>query len=183
MQSMPRPHLSLRALQLPARSIEPKEALEAFVVRWALPVKLKEIAAKFGASFAATAKSTSSMPAPIEAAGPGTIIFVANEKYAPMLETTTASCVIVPEQFAARAKVPVLISANPYFDFSRVLELFFPPLKPPPGIDPARASPPCNRRRECVDRRARRYRRRGAHPQECLHPSACGDLSRRHHRR
>ena len=100
-------------------------------------MKLKEIAAKLGREFRGDGEVDIFMPAPIEAAGPGTIIFVANEKYAPMLETTTASCVIVPEQFAARAKCPVLISPNPYFDFSRVLELFFPPLKPPAGIDPS----------------------------------------------
>jgi len=98
-------------------------------------MKLREIASKLGREFRGNGEVDIFMPAPIEAAGPGTIIFVANEKYAPMLETTTASCVIVPEQFAARAKCPVLISPNPYFDFSRVLEIFFPPLKPPPGID------------------------------------------------
>jgi UDP-3-O-[3-hydroxymyristoyl] glucosamine N-acyltransferase len=100
-------------------------------------MKLKEIALQLGREFRGNPEAEIFMPAPIEAAGPGTIIFVANEKYAPMLETTTAACVIVPEQFAARAKCPVLISTNPYFDFSRVLEIFFPPLKPAPGIDPA----------------------------------------------
>jgi UDP-3-O-[3-hydroxymyristoyl] glucosamine N-acyltransferase len=100
-------------------------------------MKLKEIAQQLGREFRGNPEAEIFMPAPIEAAGPGTIIFVANEKYAPMLETTTAACVIVPEQFAARAKCSVLISTNPYFDFSRVLEIFFPPLKPAPGIDPA----------------------------------------------
>jgi UDP-3-O-[3-hydroxymyristoyl] glucosamine N-acyltransferase len=100
-------------------------------------VKLKEIAFKMGREFRGDGEIDIFMPAPIEAAGPGTIIFVANEKYAPMLETTTASCVIVPAEFAARAKCSVLISPNPYFDFSRVLELFFPPLQPAPGIDPS----------------------------------------------
>jgi UDP-3-O-[3-hydroxymyristoyl] glucosamine N-acyltransferase len=100
-------------------------------------MKLKELASKLGREFRGDGEVDIFMPAPIEAAGPGTIIFVANDKYAPMLETTSAACVIIPEQFAARAKCPVLISPNPYFDFSRVLEIFFPPLRPPPGIDPA----------------------------------------------
>jgi UDP-3-O-[3-hydroxymyristoyl] glucosamine N-acyltransferase len=98
-------------------------------------MKLKELASKLGRQFRGDGEVEIFMPAPIEAAGPGTIVFVANEKFAPMLETTTASCVIVPEPFAARAKCPVLISPNPYFDFARVLEIFFPPLKPAPGID------------------------------------------------
>jgi len=105
-------------------------------------MKLKELASKLAREFRGDGDTDIFMPAPIEAAGPGTIIFVANEKYAPMLETTSAACAIVPEEFAARAKCPVLISPNPYFDFSRVLELFFPPLKPAPGIDPtARIAP------------------------------------------
>jgi UDP-3-O-[3-hydroxymyristoyl] glucosamine N-acyltransferase len=98
-------------------------------------VKLKELSSRLGREFRGDGEIDIFMPAPIEAAGPGTIIFVANEKYAPMLETTTASCVIVPEEFASRAKCAVLISPNPYFDFSRVLEIFFPPLKPAPGVD------------------------------------------------
>ena len=88
-------------------------------------MKLKELASRLGREFRGDGEVDIFMPAPIEAAGPGTIIFVANEKYAPMLATTSAACVIVPEQFAARAKCPVLISPNPYFDFSRVLEIFF----------------------------------------------------------
>src|SRR5580700_3304244 len=100
-------------------------------------MKLKLLASKLGREFRGDGDVDILMPAPIEADGPGTIIFVANEKYAPMLETTTASCVIVPEQFAARAKCPVLISPNPYFDFSRTLEIFFPAPKPKPGIDPS----------------------------------------------
>ncbi len=105
-------------------------------------MKLKELASKLGREFRGDGEVDIIMPAPIEAAGPGTIIFVANEKYAPMLETTTASCVIVPEQFVARAKCPVLISPNPYFDFSRTLEIFFPPPKPKPGSMRAQMSRP-----------------------------------------
>jgi UDP-3-O-[3-hydroxymyristoyl] glucosamine N-acyltransferase len=100
-------------------------------------MKLKALASKLGREFRGDGEVEIIMPAPIEAAGPGTVIFVANEKYAPMLETTTASCVMVPEQFAARAKCAVLISPNPYFDFSRALEIFFPPPKPKAGIDPS----------------------------------------------
>jgi UDP-3-O-[3-hydroxymyristoyl] glucosamine N-acyltransferase len=98
-------------------------------------MKLKELASKLGREFRGDGEVDIFLPAPIEAAGPGTVIFVANEKYAPMLETTSAACVIVPEEFAARAKCAVLISPNPYFDFSRALEIFFPAPKPKAGID------------------------------------------------
>ncbi len=99
-------------------------------------MKLQELASKLELEFRGDADTEIFMPAPIEAAGPGTVIFVASEKYAPMLETTSAACVIVTTEFAARAKCPVIISATPYYHFARTLEIFFPPLRPAPGIDP-----------------------------------------------
>src|SRR5262249_39610742 len=98
-------------------------------------MKLGELALRLALEFRGNADTEILIPAPIEAAGPGTLIFVANEKYAPMLETTNAACAIVLQQFASRAKCPVMISENPYYDFSRTLEIFFPPLRPAPGID------------------------------------------------
>ena len=127
MQPVPRAHLPISAITIVFVKLNLKKHLKLYR-RWAwrVAMKLKELASKLGREFRGDGEVDIFMPAPIEAAGPGTIIFVANEKYAPMLETTTASCVIVPEQFAERAKCPVLISPNPYFDFSRVLEIFFP---------------------------------------------------------
>jgi UDP-3-O-[3-hydroxymyristoyl] glucosamine N-acyltransferase len=98
-------------------------------------MKLKQLASRLGLEFRGDGDAEILMPAPIEAAAPGTLIFVANEKYAPMLQNTHAACVIVPEQFAAQAKCPVLISANPYYHFARSLEIFFPPHRPAAGID------------------------------------------------
>lgn len=99
-------------------------------------MKLSELASRLGLELRGDGATEILIPAPIEAAGPGTIVFVAGEKYAPMLESTSASCVIVPAELASRARCPLLISANPYYDFARVLEVFFPPLRPPAGIDP-----------------------------------------------
>src|SRR5690242_8017318 len=105
-------------------------------------MKLKQLASKLGLEFRGDGEIEILMPAPIEAAAPGTLIFVANEKYAPMLQKTQAACVIVPPQFADQARCPVLISANPYFHFARALEIFFPPHRPTAGIDPsARVAP------------------------------------------
>jgi len=72
----------------------------------------------------------------LEQAGDGHITFLANPKYAPRLKTTRASAVI-----AARAVsgIPTLISANPYHDFARALELFYQPPRPKPGRHPLSA--------------------------------------------
>jgi UDP-3-O-[3-hydroxymyristoyl] glucosamine N-acyltransferase len=100
-------------------------------------MKLKELASRLGLKLLGDGELEIIAPAPIEAAGPGTIIFVAAAKYLPALKESKASCAIVPEELAAEAECATLISNNPYFDFARVLEIFFPPYRPPSGIDPS----------------------------------------------
>ncbi len=75
-------------------------------------------------------------PAPIETAGPGMITFATGPKYAAALRTSSAASAIVSQEIADEARCPILISSNPTFDFARVLEVFFPPYRPAPGIHP-----------------------------------------------
>src|SRR6266436_2440046 len=70
-------------------------------------MKLKELASKLG----------------LEIRGDGGV-----EIFGPAAITTA--------ELAAGAKCATLISANPYADFARVLEIFFPPYRPAAGIDP-----------------------------------------------
>src|SRR5438477_5568340 len=72
----------------------------------------------------------------MEQAEPGQITFLSNPKYAPRLKTTRASAVIAGQ---AVAGIPTLVSANPYLDFARALELFYQPPRPKPGIHPSAA--------------------------------------------
>jgi UDP-3-O-[3-hydroxymyristoyl] glucosamine N-acyltransferase len=99
-------------------------------------MKLKELASKLGLKLRGDGEIEIMAPVPIEASGPGTIIFAAGAKYAPALRTTTAAAAIVPADLIAEAKCATLESSNPVFDFSRVLALFFPPYRPPAGIHP-----------------------------------------------
>ncbi len=99
-------------------------------------MKLKELASRLQLELRGDGETEIFAPAPIEAAGPGMIIFVAAEKYAPILERTSASAAIVADAFAAQARCPVLISPNPYADFARTVGIFFPPWRPAPGLDP-----------------------------------------------
>ena len=46
-----------------------------------------------------------------------------------------ASCAIIPAELAADARGATIVSANPPFDFARVLTVFFPPYRPPAGVD------------------------------------------------
>jgi UDP-3-O-[3-hydroxymyristoyl] glucosamine N-acyltransferase len=69
----------------------------------------------------------------MESAGPGQITFLSNPKYAPKLKTTRASAVIAGQPVGG---LPTLVSANPYLDFARALEVFYQPPRPKPGIHP-----------------------------------------------
>src|SRR5690242_9702347 len=75
-------------------------------------------------------------PASIETAADGMITFATGPKYAAGLRSSRASAAIVPPEMAADASCAVLISSNPSLDFARVLEIFFPPYRPPAEIHP-----------------------------------------------
>ncbi len=105
-------------------------------------MKVRELASRLGLEARGNADLEIAAPAPIETAGPGMITFVGREKYAAMLAGCQASCVIVPRELAEQVKTAALISSNPYADFARTLAIFFPPYRPPAGIDPtARIAP------------------------------------------
>lgn len=105
-------------------------------------MKIHEIAARLKLEFNGDGGIEILTPAPIEAAGPGTITFASGPKYAAALRASAASCAIVPPELAAEARCATIVSGNAPFDFARVLALFFPPYRPPVGIDPtARIAP------------------------------------------
>lgn len=71
----------------------------------------------------------------IEEASSGQITFVANPKYAATAKTTTASAIIVSEDFPA-VTCALLRSKNPYLSFARAIDLFYQPPRYRPGIHP-----------------------------------------------
>jgi UDP-3-O-[3-hydroxymyristoyl] glucosamine N-acyltransferase len=71
----------------------------------------------------------------LEKAGPGEITFLANMKYAPKAKSTRASAVIAAEALTD-TEAATLVSSNPYYDFARLLALYYQPPKPKPGIHP-----------------------------------------------
>ena len=71
----------------------------------------------------------------IEEASSGQITFVANPKYAATARTTTASAIIVSEDFPA-VTCALLRSKNPYLCFARAIDLFYQPPRYVPGIHP-----------------------------------------------
>jgi UDP-3-O-[3-hydroxymyristoyl] glucosamine N-acyltransferase len=100
-------------------------------------LKLREIAANLKLLLNGDGATEIVTPASIEAAGPGAITFASGPKYTAALRASAASCAIVPAEMVGDAPCATIVSPNPPFDFARVLALFFPPYRPPVGIDPS----------------------------------------------
>jgi len=73
--------------------------------------------------------------ASLEDAQAGDLVYLKDKKHAPLLEKTRASAAIIPEDLDF-SRIPVIKSPHPRLSFIAVLEMYFPPLKPPAGIHP-----------------------------------------------
>lgn len=75
--------------------------------------------------------------APLSAAAPGQLSFLANSKYRKQLAETAASAVIVHPDEVGQCPVPCLIAENPYLAFARATALFDNAPVQPAGIHPS----------------------------------------------
>lgn len=75
-------------------------------------------------------------PAPFENAAAGQITFAGQAKFLRRLAESEASAVIVPDGTESPG-IPIVMVANPLAAFARVVGLFFPPDRQPPGIHPS----------------------------------------------
>jgi UDP-3-O-[3-hydroxymyristoyl] glucosamine N-acyltransferase len=99
-------------------------------------MKLSEIASALNATLDnANGNTEITGVAGIEEAAIGHITFVANPKYAGIARTTSASAVIVSEDFPA-ISTGMLRSKNPYLAFARAIDLFYQRPAYAPGIHP-----------------------------------------------
>lgn len=75
--------------------------------------------------------------APVDAAGPGDLTYVTNEKYARHLKLNRPTAALIPPGLEPDADGTALIRVdNPELAFSRLLGVFFPPQELPPGVHP-----------------------------------------------
>jgi UDP-3-O-[3-hydroxymyristoyl] glucosamine N-acyltransferase len=99
-----------------------------------MPVfKLSEIAARLGCQLDGDPGLEIAGLSTLEKAGPNELTFLANSKYAAKVKITRAAAVLAHEALR-NTRAATLISANPYYDFARALELFYQPPIPAPGI-------------------------------------------------
>ncbi len=96
---------------------------------------LRELADRLGCALRGDGAVEVDRVAPIDAAGPGSLTFVASAKWAVRLRTTQASAVIVHPSIAT--PLPSLLSDNPYLAFAGAVVLLHPKAAAPPGVHPS----------------------------------------------
>ncbi len=99
---------------------------------------LSEIAERCGAVLQGDGSRLVVGPADLEGAGPEEVSFLANPRYAPLLETTRAAAVLVQEDLPCRREDLALLRVrDPNRAFSAVVELFAPAwASQPAGVHP-----------------------------------------------
>lgn len=80
----------------------------------------------------------------LERAGPSELSFLANRKYTPLLKSTRAAAVLLPQDFGP-VPVAALRCEDPYLCFAKALEIFYRPPKPLPGVHPTAVIQPSAR--------------------------------------
>jgi UDP-3-O-[3-hydroxymyristoyl] glucosamine N-acyltransferase len=98
-------------------------------------VKLRELAERLGCELLGDGEVELRGVGALEQAGPGDLSFLASPRYAPRLQATRASAVVVaPGQ---DSPLPRLLSANPQLTFARAVALLCPPARPAAGVHPS----------------------------------------------
>ncbi|MBM3737692.1 MAG: UDP-3-O-(3-hydroxymyristoyl)glucosamine N-acyltransferase [Acidobacteria bacterium] len=97
-------------------------------------MKLRQIAAALGCELVGDPDLEITGLAGMERAGPDQLTFLANPKYTHKVKHTRAGAILISEPAEGIAS---LVSANPYLDFARALELFYQAPRPHPGIHPS----------------------------------------------
>ncbi len=98
-------------------------------------MKLSDLASALGCKLRGDGGIEITAVAGLENAGPTDLTFLANPKYAPKVKDTRAGAVLVSKPIEILSSAQ-LLSAHPYLDFARALEVFYQPPTPPHGIHP-----------------------------------------------
>ena len=98
-------------------------------------MNLKDIVARLGGEAVGEVSTPLTGVATLDSAGPGDIAFLANPKYRARLASTRAGAVILGPGDRDAAKIPRIVSDNPYAYYARTVALFHPQRAASPGID------------------------------------------------
>ena len=95
-------------------------------------MKLRDLAGALGCELQGDGAIEITGVAGMEQATAAQLTFLSNPKYAHKVKQTRAGAILVPKVIDGIAPAQ-LISANPYLDFARALELFYRPPRPAGG--------------------------------------------------
>ncbi|MEI6632770.1 MAG: UDP-3-O-(3-hydroxymyristoyl)glucosamine N-acyltransferase [Chlamydiota bacterium] len=101
-----------------------------------MKIMLKEIASLIGGEVEGDPGAVITGVSGIKEAGEGDLTFLANPKYAPLLETTRAAAAVVEKGLKTPSACPLIRVDNPSLAFSKLIELYGPKkLEFPKGVD------------------------------------------------
>lgn len=112
-----------------------------------MPVRLGELAARFGCELRGDPDALVDHVAPLQDAAAGAVAFLANPKYRRHLAGTRATVVVLDESCADQCRTNALVAANPYATYARIAQVLYPEAAPAPGRHPSAVIDPT----ACVD--------------------------------
>ena len=101
-----------------------------------MELSLEELVARLGGELVGDPAQRVRQIASIEAAGEGELAFLSNPRLAHTLAGSGASAFILSPKAAGRTDKPRILTPDPYLYFARAAQLFNPPLRPAPGVQP-----------------------------------------------
>jgi UDP-3-O-[3-hydroxymyristoyl] glucosamine N-acyltransferase len=100
-----------------------------------MPIKLGELADRFGCELVGDSGITVDTVAGLHNAGPGSLSFLSNPRFREQLAATRAAAVVLRAEDVGESPAAALVSENPYADFARMAAIIHPPPTHAPGID------------------------------------------------
>lgn len=104
-----------------------------------MKITLAELASVIGGTCRGDGNRLILSARPFEDAGPDDITLAGTPKFLKRIDETRAGAVIVPDGFEYPSK-ELLASQNPYADFARILQLFYPAGRPYEGVHASAAT-------------------------------------------
>jgi UDP-3-O-[3-hydroxymyristoyl] glucosamine N-acyltransferase len=101
-----------------------------------MPVRLGELAARFGCELRGDPDALIERVAPLQDAGAGSVSFLANPKYRRHLASTGATAVVLDASSAEGCPTNALVATNPYATYARIAQVLYPERPPLAGRHP-----------------------------------------------
>jgi UDP-3-O-[3-hydroxymyristoyl] glucosamine N-acyltransferase len=100
-----------------------------------MPLRLSELAVRFGCELRGDPDAAVERVAPLAEAGPGDLAFLANPRYRRHLAGTRATAVVLDATAVDGCPTSALVTRNPYATYARIAQLLHPLAPTVPGRD------------------------------------------------